>query len=829
MKNDTVRQTLRISGMTCTMCALSVEKALKKTEGIVKARVDLANERGTIQYNPGEITPERMIQVIKDTGYGVAERTVTIRVGGMSCVSCARNVTDALEKTGGVVSATVQAGDGTAAVTFHPDIVSITDIKNAIETAGYRYLGTGDSVTDQDDETDRKRDLRKKMIRFTVGFATGIIIFFLMHFPVSLPIHRNYVMMLLAAPVFLYTGWPIFGGALRALRGRNLNMDVMYAMGIGVAFVSSIMGTFQFILSRDFLFYETAVLLASFLMLGRYLESRARGKTSEAIRKLMGLQPETATILVGEREEIIAVEDVRVNQAILVKPGDRIPVDGKVVDGKSTVDESMLTGEYMTVPKKRGDTVIGGTINVNGTLTFTAKKTGKDTMLSQIIKMVREAQSARPEIQKIADRVIGYFIPSILLIAIVTFAIWYILPGTSFHESLTRFIAILVVACPCALGLATPTAITVGLGRSAQLGVLIKNGEALETSEKVTAVLFDKTGTLTVGKPEVTDMIPVGITEKQLIRTAASIERYANHPLANAIQSKAKEMKQKNLKVSGLENLEGKGISGTIRGERILVGSRRLMSQNHGSLPPDLTARSRELEQSGKSVVWVSWGNTITGIIGISDTVRKHAGHTVQILSQNLRKRVIMMTGDNRKNAEIVAGNLGITEVFPKVLPGEKTGQIKKLQEAGEVVAFVGDGINDAPALAQADVGIAVGTGTDIAIESGDIVLLNDDIRGVVKALYLGRKVMSRIRQNLFWAFAYNMALIPLAAGILSPILHVSFRPEWAGLAMALSSVTVVSLSLLLKNYSPPDRMEPVGNGRENQIPGDKKIEVKNG
>lgn len=672
MKDSSRKLALHINGMTCTMCALSVEKALTNTEGVSRVHVDLANEQGNIQYNPQKVTPDSLVKAVTNAGYGVTEKSSTIRVGGMSCVSCTQAVTGAIEKLGGITSVSVQTVHDTVTITYNPDISSLTDIKNAVETAGYQYLGTEHQSDDQDEEKERKKDLRKKLIRFSVGFATGILIFILMHFPLNLPIHPSYVMLLLAGPVFLYTSQPIFKGAFHALKNRNLNMDVMYAMGIGVAFISSVMGTFQFILSRDFLFYETAVLLASFLMLGRYLEARAKGKTSEAIKKLLGLQPKTATVLVGDQEKTIAIEDVRINQLILVRPGDKIPVDGKVVDGESTVDESMLSGEFLPVLKKKGSDVIGGTINLNGTLTFKAKKIGEDTMLFQIISMVKEALSTKPKVQKIADRVIRFFIPAILFVAIATFTVWYVILEAPFHDSLTRLIAVLVVACPCALGLATPTAITVGLGRSAQLGVLIKNGEALETSEKITTILFDKTGTLTRGKPVVSDIIPIGKTPKQLIQITASIERYSNHPLASAILNKSRELKQKSLKAVNLENIDGKGMKATIRGEPVLVGNNRLMTENSIQIPKHILNQSADMEKSGKSIVWVAVKNELYGIIGITDAIKDHAPETIRMLTQKLKKRIIMMTGDNKKTAELVAGSLGIREFFSGFYRGKK-------------------------------------------------------------------------------------------------------------------------------------------------------------
>jgi Cu+-exporting ATPase len=574
-------------------------------------------------------------------------------------------------------------------------------------------------------------------------------------------------------------------------------------MGIGVAFFSSILGTFEFILSNEFLFYETAVLLATFLTMGRYLETKAKGRTSEAIKKLMDLQPKKAVVIRDNSEIEIPVEGVEINDTVIVRPGEKIPVDGEVVDGESYVDESMITGEPIPVLKKKGDDVVGGTLNKNSVLRFKATKIGKDTVLSQIIKLVEVAQASKPPVQRIADKAVSYFIPTVLTIAVLSFIAWCLVPGNTLFFALASLISVLVIACPCALGLATPTAVTVGIGRGAELGVLIKNGEALEISEKLTTIVFDKTGTLTKGKPEVTDVIGFGIREEQLLRLAACVEKNSQHPIAEAIVRLAEEKGIKLEESKGFDTFEGKGVTAKVDGKEVLIGNRTLFVEKKISYPEEVEEKIVELENEGKTVILVAIAKEISGLIAIADTLKETSENAIKDF-KDMKLNVVMITGDNARTADAIARQIGIEDVLAEVLPQDKADEVKKLQGEGEVVAFVGDGINDAPALAQADVGVAIGGGTDVAIESGEIVLVKDDLMDAVAAVQLSRKVMTRIKQNLFWAFAYNAALIPVAAGILYPFFGITFKPELAGLAMAMSSVTVVCLSLMLKRYTPP-------------------------
>jgi len=572
-------------------------------------------------------------------------------------------------------------------------------------------------------------------------------------------------------------------------------------MGIGVAYGSSLMGTFEIVLTPEFLFYETALMLAAFLMLGKFMEERAKGRTSEAIKSLIKLRPKTATVIRDGKEVDVDIDDVIIGDIIIVKPGEKIPVDGVVIEGESYVDESMITGEPVPNLKTAGSHVVGGTINTNSILQFRAEKVGKETMLAQIIQMVEDAQSSKPEVQKLADKVVTWFIPVVLAIAIAAASIWYLHDGDLLN-ALTILISILVIACPCALGLATPTAVTVGLGRGAELGILIRRGEALETSGRLTTVLFDKTGTLTRGMPEVTDIISFGISEDELLIMAASVEKNSQHPLAEAV---VKAAAGKGLVLEVVRDFDthgGKGVKATLGDENIIIGTRQFLGDMGIMLADGITGQMTGLEEKGKTVVMVASGGSVKGLIAIADQLKPTTKEAIHKLGE-MGLEVGMVTGDNSRTAKAIAGQIGITTVFAEVLPGDKASKVKELQDDGKVVAFVGDGINDAPALAQADVGIAIGSGTDVAIESGDIVLMKDDLMDAVGGIKLSRKVMTRIKQNLFWAFAYNTALIPVAAGVLVPLAGIHFRPEFAGLAMAMSSVTVISLSLLLRKFDP--------------------------
>ena len=802
---------LKVTGMVCAACSSAIEKSLRSLDGVSVANVNLATEIASVEYDPGKLKLSDLEKAVRDAGYEVIDEMVVLKIGGMVCAMCVGALEIALKKLDGVLAVNVNLASEKAYVTYNSRMVSIQDMKKAVEETGYQYLGVAGEETAVDLEKEaHAKDLTDKRRRIIIGFATSFFLMGLMYLPldrvipmdVLMAIPMTYLMLIISAPVFVYVSYPIFSAALRSLSNRNLNMDVMYAMGIGVAYASSILGTFRIVLTPDFMFYETAVMLASFLTLGRYLESGAKGRTSEAIKKLVGLQPRTSTVLKDGREIETPIENVQVDDIILVKPGEKIPVDGVVIDGSSYVDESMITGEPVPVLKEIGKRVVGGTLNKNGVIKFKATKVGRDTVLAQIVSLVEAAQGSRPPIQSIADRAVTYFIPTILTIAFLSFVYWYLIARNTLLFSLTALISVLVIACPCALGLATPTAVTVGIGRGAELGILIKSGEALESANKIKAVAFDKTGTLTVGRPDVTDIAVSGIEKIELLRLAASAEKNSEHPLAEAVVRKAKDEGIEMEEAREFDATPGKGVAAKVLGKEIITGNRMIFRDRGIELSEDVLSTASGFEEQGKTAILVSVDGKISGVIAIADRLKDTAADAVAELKK-MNLRVIMITGDNSRSASVVAFQLGIDDVFAEVLPEDKANEIKRIQAEGTPIAFVGDGINDAPALAQADVGIAIGSGTDVAIETGEIVLIRDNLLDAVSAIQLSRKVITRIKQNIFWAFAYNIILVPLAAGALYPFFGITFRPELAGLAMALSSVTVVTLSLLLKRYVP--------------------------
>ncbi len=724
-----------------------------------------------------------------------------IKIGGMSCAMCVKAVEKSLRQVPGIKELAVNLASEQAYVEYDEKKAGLADMKKAIEAAGYRFLGLAADAGDGEAQA-LAEELRTRLRRIAVGFASGVPLMLAMLLLKHPPFAWRLAMLVFSLPGIVFLGVPIFRAAGVSLKNRILNMDVMYSLGIGVALVSSLLATFG-LLPHGFLFFDTVILLAAFLNLGKYLEIRAKGRTSEAIKKLMGLQPRTATVIRDGEERETAIADVRVNDEVVVRPGEKIPVDGLVSAGTGYVDEAMISGEPLPVLKRAGDSLIGGTINKNSVLRFTAAKVGQETLLAQIIQLVQAAQGSKPPAQRLADRVVAVFIPVILAIAIVAFFCWYFIVGQTFLFALTTLISVLVIACPCALGLATPTAVMVGIGRGAELGILVRRGEALETAGRLTRVVFDKTGTLTSGKPEVADVVALAGTEDDVLRAAAALERNSLHPLGEAVVRAAAARRLSVPAVQGFATLEGEGLKGMLAEEEITVGSAPFFARLGIVFPVAAKPAMERLQGDGKTLVLVARGGSLAGILAIADTLKPSAPGAVAAFKA-MGLGVAMITGDNPRAAAVVAGQAGIETVIAQVLPRDKAREVGKLQEGGEVVAFVGDGINDAPAMAQADIGIAVGGGTDVAIESGDIVLIRDDLRDAVAAVELSRKVMGRIRQNLFWAFAYNLALIPLAAGALYPLFHILLPPEVAGLAMAMSSVTVITLSLLLKNYVPP-------------------------
>ena len=810
-----------IEGMHCASCVLSVNKTFEREEGVEEVDADLASNKVHITVNPKKMSYDEMDSIVRNLGFQLHSDEVTLRIDGMHCASCTMNVENFLIRLDGIFDVKADLTSGTAFVRYDKSKVTIDDMEVVINNLGFELLGI-DGQTEIDEEELYQQDLISKRNRIIVGLFFSAILMILMysgwdplmglthhiHESTGIDISSMGLLSLLVSIIpFLYVSLPILKAGINGLMHKNLNMDVMYSMGIIVAYGSSILGTFGIILDHTFMFYESAVMLPSFLMIGRYLEAKAKKKTSDSIRELIGLQPTVATMVeVDENNEVISQKEVQIAEInlgdnLLVKPGDKIPVDGKVIGGESYVDESMINGEPIPKVKKDGEEVFAGTINQDGVLIISALKIGSETVLSNIIRLVEKAQSSRPPVQKFANTIVSYFIPVILTIAIIVFCIWYFVLGATLLFSLTCLISILVVACPCALGLATPTAVTVGVGRAAEFGILIKNGDTLENAGQIDVAAFDKTGTITEGKPEVDDIITYGISEDELIAVAASVEQNSNHPIAKAIVRKAEGLEL--LNTVDFENVTGKGIKAVIDGKTVLAGNKSLMESNDIDLSDEVLKSYGELENQSKTIILLAIDMAVRGIISLSDKVKPNSKRTIEELHR-MGIETYMLTGDNESTALSVANDVGIDNVEAGILPENKLDIVQAIQKDSKKVLFTGDGINDAPALTQADIGVAMGNGTDIAMESGDVVVMEGDLENVVAAVQFSKKVMRRIKENIFWAFAYNSILIPVAAGVLYPNFGIMFKPELAGLAMALSSVTVISLSLLLKRYVPP-------------------------
>ena len=814
---------LPIEGMHCASCVLSVNKTFGKVEGVEEVDADLSANKLHITVDTKKISYEEMERLVRNLGFELHTDEMTLRIQGMHCASCTMNVENFLIRLDGIFDVKADLTSQSAKIRYDSSKVTLDEIEEVITSLGFELLGV-EGQTEIDEEAIYQQDLREKRNRIIVGLFFSVILMILMFSgwdPLMGIVHSfnqstglnissmGLLSLIVSIAPFLYVSLPILKAGINGLMHKNLNMDVMYSMGILVAYISSILGTFAIVLDHSFMFYDSAVMLPSFLMIGRYLEARAKKRTSDSIRELIGLQPTVATAVeVDESGEIISqkevsIADIVVNDLLLVKPGEKIPVDGDVVGGESYVDESMINGEPIPKVKKDGEEVFAGTINQDGVLYIKAKKIGKETVLSNIIRLVEKAQSSRPPVQKFANTIVSYFIPVILTIAIVVFLIWYLVLGESLLFSLTCLISILVVACPCALGLATPTAVTVGVGRAAEYGILIKNGDTLENAGQIDVAAFDKTGTITEGKPEVDDVIAYGISDENLIMLAASVEQNSNHPIAKAIVNKAKELDIELDQTSGFENVTGKGLRAELNSSEVLAGNLALMEAYGVDVSNDLMSKYRELESSSKTIIFLAQDKSVKGILSLSDKVKANSKRTIEELHK-MGVETYMLTGDNEATALTVAKDVGIDNVKAGILPENKLNIVKEIQSSNtKKVLFVGDGINDAPALTQADIGVAMGNGTDIAMESGDIVVMEGDLENVVAAVQFSKKVMRRIKENIFWAFAYNTILIPIAAGVLYPTFGITFEPALAGLAMALSSVTVISLSLMLKRYVP--------------------------
>jgi Cu+-exporting ATPase len=817
-KKSGQRVILPITGMSCATCAVNIEKGLSQMEGVVDANVNFATEKATVTFDPAHVAVGDLTKTVKDLGYEARVERITVPVRGMSCASCVEKVQTALKDVPGVVKASVNFATEKATVEYVPGQVTAKDLAKAVHDAGYELLDTteGEDVVEKE-RAAREADLRRLRQRFIVGLVLVIPIFLLgnlhmfgLSHLLALDRQTNFIIQLiLQTPVQFWVGWQFYRGAWAAARHKTTDMNTLIAVGTSAAYLYSVVATFfpQLFAAKGLaaeVYFDTAGAIICLILLGRLLEARAKGQTSEAIKKLIGLQPKTAIVIRDGKEQEIPVADVQIGDLIMVRPGERIPVDGVVLEGYSAVDESMVTGESIPVEKQAGAEVIGATINKTGSFKFRATKVGKETMLAQIIRMVEEAQGSKPPIARMADIIASYFVPAVIGAAVLTFIIWYFFgPQPALTYAVLNFVAVMIIACPCAMGLATPTSIMVGTGKGAEQGVLIRGGEALETAHKLDAVVLDKTGTITKGEPSVTDIAESdGYKAGEILRLAASAERGSEHPLGEAIVRRAHEQGLTLEDPTAFKAIPGLGIEATIGGHRVLLGNMKLMKEQ--AVPVDkIKGKDTAFSQKGKTPMFMAVDGRPAGIIAVADTLKADSAAAINALHQ-LGLEVIMVTGDNKRTADAIASTIGVDRVLAEVLPEAKAGEVKKLQAEGKRVGMVGDGINDAPALAQADVGIAIGTGTDVAIESADITLISGDLRGVVTAIALSKATIRNIKQNLFWAFAYNTILIPVAAGALFPFFGILLNPIFAAGAMGLSSITVVSNALRLRRFKPP-------------------------
>ncbi|HDR7719216.1 MULTISPECIES: heavy metal translocating P-type ATPase [Bacillus cereus group] len=799
--NEQKEANLQISGMTCAACANRIEKGLKKVDGVHDANVNFALEKTKIMYDPQKTNPQQFKEKVESLGYGIVSDKAEFTVSGMTCAACANRVEKRLNKLQGVNGATVNFALESATVDFNPDEINVNEMKSAITKLGYKLEVKSD---EQDGSTDhRLQEIERQKKKFIISFILSFPLLWAMvsHFSftsfIYLPdmLMNPWVQLALATPVQFIIGGQFYVGAYKALRNKSANMDVLVALGTSAAYFYSVYLSIKSIGSSEHmtdLYFETSAVLITLIILGKLFEAKAKGRSSEAIKKLMGLQAKTATVVRDGTEMKILIEEVVTGDIVYVKPGEKIPVDGEIVEGKSAIDESMLTGESIPVDKTIGDGVIGSTINKNGFLKVKATKVGRDTALAQIIKVVEEAQGSKAPIQRVADQISGIFVPVVVVIAIITFAVWmlFVTPG-DFGGALEKMIAVLVIACPCALGLATPTSIMAGSGRSAEYGILFKGGEHLEATHRLDTVILDKTGTVTNGKPVLTDVIVAdGFHEEEILRLVGAAEKNSEHPLAEAIVEGIKEKKIDIPSSETFEAIPGFGIESVVEEKQLLIGTRRLMKKFDIDIE-EVSKSMEALEREGKTAMLIAIDKEYAGIVAVADTVKDTSKAAIGRLKK-MGLDVVMITGDNTQTAQAIAKQVGIDHVIAEVLPEGKAEEVKKLQAQGKKVAMVGDGINDAPALATADIGMAIGTGTDVAMEAADITLIRGDLNSIADAIFMSKMTIRNIKQNLFWALAYNGLGIPIAAlGFLAP---------WvAGAAMAFSSVSVVLNALRLQ------------------------------
>jgi len=839
MNDSKLNLTLPVTGMTCASCVSHVEKALKELPGVSNVVVNLATNKTSLSYDPSKVKLLEMRRAIEDAGYGVLLSEMTLEVRGMTCASCVDPVEGALKGLTGVQEAVVNLGLNTARVKYIPGVVTASTMKRAVREVGYEASerSAGADALDRERqarEEEIKRQGRNLLIAGVIGMLimTGTFYDMLGPLKVIVPSFLSYkwVIGLLTTPIVFGPGRQFFINSWRGLRHGVTDMNLLYATGIGAAYGIAVINTLfptAGFGGEGATFFESAALLTAFIILGRWLEALTRGRTSESIRKLMKLQPKIARLIRDGKEEEVPAEELEIGDLILVRPGEAVPVDGLVTDGYSAVDESMLTGESLPVEKKTGDNVIGGTLNKTGAFKFTATRVGKETALAQIITLVENAQASKAPIQKLADWVAGHFILGVHMLAVAVFVFWFFFgyrmffdPNSSFifspyklgdigvfGFSLLLSVSVLVISCPCAVGLATPSAMMAGTGKAAEHGVLFKGAEAIEKASHLQTIVFDKTGTLTKGEPSVTDVMVnrnSSYREADILRLAAIAEKNSEHPLGEAIVRGAESRGLKLAEPQAFNSIPGQGIVASVDGRSVLLGNRKLMAEHKVDFTPMLSM-TEALEATGKTVMFVAVDGQPAGLVAVADTVKEHTAEAIRRLHK-MGIETAMITGDNRRTAEAIARQVDIDRVLAEVLPQDKAEEIKKLQAMGKKVAMVGDGVNDAPALAQANVGMAIGSGTDVAKETGDVILIKDDIRDVIVALEVAKATMRKVKQNLFWAFIYNCLGIPLGAGLFYPFISLVISPELAGLMMAISSITVTLNTLLLKGFKPSFR-----------------------